>query len=88
MDEVFQPLHSVLRNLAAVDQGIYDPESGISTYISEITIETPIELDISWDESGNMQLGTIPPLYRIETTYQPSYHNIKFNVCQNSENGN
>jgi hypothetical protein len=37
-----------------------------------------VELDIVKDEYGKIKIGIVPPLYRVETTFEPSYHSIRF----------
>jgi hypothetical protein len=78
MDESFLPLHEIIEQLSSFKGEILDEDNGIHSYIYEFEIDTPVELDILTDEKGKVQIGMIPPLYRVNTTFRPSYHKIKF----------
>jgi len=80
MDEAFIPFSAMLQKIAAFEGEIYDEEKGIHSYINRFEIDTPIELNIEKDESGNIRLGVVPPLYRVDTTFEPSYHTIRFSA--------
>ena len=80
MDETFLPFHEIIEKLSSFKGEINDEENGIRSYIYEFEIDTPVELDILTDENGRVQIGVIPPLYRINTTFRPSYHRIKFHA--------
>jgi hypothetical protein len=47
-------------------------------YINRVEIESPVELDLSRDEHGELQLGSTPPLYYADTSLRPSYHRLRF----------
>ncbi len=84
MDELFFPLSQIVKDLSATDNNSFtDENAGVHTYISEIQIETPVELDLIIDESGKIKIGSVPPLYYVDTTFKPSYHKIKFTVTEN-----
>lgn len=76
MDESFLPFNQIIGKLLDIDGDIHDEENGIHSYIYSLDIGTPVELDVFRDENGNLQLGLVPPLYRVNTSYRPSYHNI------------
>ena len=80
MDEAFLPFSAMITKIAAFEGSILDEEKGIQSYIQRFEIETPVELDVVKDEQGNLMIGIVPPLYRVETTYEPSYHNIRINA--------
>ncbi|MHB8689637.1 MAG: hypothetical protein ACYDHH_00185 [Solirubrobacteraceae bacterium] len=77
MDEAFVPLHEMIVGMAATGD-IRSERAGIHMYIHRFSVESPIELDLSRDASGSLRLGTVPPLYRVTTSYRPSYHQIRF----------
>lgn len=80
MDEAFIPFHQLVENMTSIEGEMYDEKMGVRSYIFEFEIDTPVELDILTDEDGIVQIGTVPPLYRVETSFRPSYHRIKFNA--------
>lgn len=77
MDEAFIPLHEMIVGMAATGD-IRSEQAGIHMYIHRLSVESPIELDMSRDADGRLRLGTVPPMYRVSTSYRPSYHHIRF----------
>lgn len=80
MDEAFLSLPQMLEELAAMPGELNDPDAGVSSHIHAFHIESPIELDIYRDEDGNLRIGSVPPLYRVSTSFRPSYHQIRFSA--------
>ena len=80
MDEAFIPFSAMLAKIAAFEGEIYDEERGIHFYIDRYEIDTPVEMTIDRDEDGKLRLGVVPPLYRVDTTFEPSYHAIRFSA--------
>ncbi len=78
MDEAFIPFSAMLAKIAGFEGEIYDEENGIHSYINRFEIDTPVEMNIESDENGKIRLGMVPPLYRVDTTFEPSYHTIRF----------
>jgi hypothetical protein len=77
MDEAYAPLHSMIQAMAAAGD-IRSDEHGIHMYIERFAIETPVELDIHVGDDGDLQIGSAPPLYRVDTSLRPSFHQIRF----------
>jgi hypothetical protein len=78
MDAAFLPFNEMLDKILDIDGELYTPDNGIHSYVYELDLTTPIELDILVDENGKVSLGIIPPLYRVETSFRPSYHSLTF----------
>lgn len=78
IDESFLAFEEIINKMIKFNGEFYDEENGIHSYIYEIEIETPVELDISKSEDGKLMIGTVPPLYDIDTTIMPSLHKLKF----------
>jgi hypothetical protein len=77
MDEAFLPLQQMLEELASFTGAIEDPEAGVRSYIHAFEIESPIELDVFRDAGGALRIGSVPPLYRVDTSFRPSYHRLR-----------
>ncbi len=77
IDEAFYSLEKMIINATNIQGELYDDEEGVHSYIYEMEIATPVELDIVVDKNGKVMIGTIPPMYRVETTFKPSYHSLK-----------
>ncbi|HVI43986.1 MAG TPA: hypothetical protein VM802_03935 [Chitinophaga sp.] len=77
IDESFLSFRNILDKLLDIPgNSIRDENSGMHFYIDEIEIATPVELDISVDDNGKVTIGSVPPLYRVNTSFRPSYHSI------------
>ncbi|SFD84131.1 hypothetical protein SAMN05518672_103461 [Chitinophaga sp. CF118] len=77
IDEAFLPFRDLVDKILDIPgANIVDEESGIHSFIYEIEIGTPIELDISVDDEGKVKIGSVPPLYRVNSSFRPSYHSI------------
>ena len=48
------------------------------SYITRVEIEAPVELDVTRDDHGTLQIGSTPPLYYVDTSLRPSYHRLRF----------
>ena len=78
IDEAFMPFQQVLEEMLAFDGEFIDDEAGVRSYISRYEIESPVELDVVRDENGGLRIGSIPPLYRVDTSFRPSFHKLRF----------
>jgi hypothetical protein len=77
MDPAFLAFTDALAQMLDIRGEIVDDEVGVRSHIMQLSIELPIELDVSRDESGALVLGSAPPIYYVDTTYRPSYHRIR-----------
>lgn len=77
MDEAFIPFHRMVVGLAA-HADIRSEEHGIHMYVHRFSVETPIELDIVAGDDGSVAIGSVPPLYRVDTSVRPSFHQVRY----------
>ena len=77
MDEAFVPFHGIVNGLRPTAE-IRDDDLGMHSYITRVEIEAPVELDVSRDDQGALQIGSTPPLYYVDTSLRPSYHRLRF----------
>jgi hypothetical protein len=84
IDESFYSLNEIIANATDINGELINTEDGVHSYIYEMEIETPVELDIIVDEHGKVVIGTIPPMYRVDTTFKPSYHSLRI-VAEKSD---
>jgi hypothetical protein len=80
MDEAFHPFSELLRRLTDFGGGFTDAEAGVHTYITGADVDTPVELSVSRDADGKLQIGSTPPIYALMTSVSPSYHRLSFRV--------
>ena len=78
MDEAFMPFAQIIRRMLAFGEELVDEEQGVHSYIYEYSIESPVELDVVKGDDGQLQIGSTPPLYYVDTSIRPSFHRLKF----------
>jgi hypothetical protein len=78
IDPAFRTFSEIVERMLAFNGMLVDEAEGVRSHIYEVGIETPVELDIVRDEHGVLRIGSTPPLYRVDTSIQPSFHRITF----------
>jgi hypothetical protein len=78
IDEAMISFEEMVNELTEPVGEIIDEENGVLMGISKISIDMPIQLDVVVDENGKVHLGTTPPLYHVETSFMPIFHQLRF----------
>jgi hypothetical protein len=76
LDPAFLPLAEFVEESASIEGQVIDQTMGTSMTIDTVEMSMPVELDLIVDDAGRVLLGTIPPLYYVDTTVVPVYHQI------------
>lgn len=82
IDESFLPLAELLAALLPDLPDLVDEEAGVRSSVTGLELETPVELDISVDEGGEVTLGGVPPLYHLETSWLPVFHQVRLTAVR------
>jgi hypothetical protein len=77
MDEAFLPFAEIVRRTIAIHGEFVDEAAGVRSYIVGCDVEMPVELDVSRDQTGQLRIGSTPPLYYVDTSLRPSYHRLR-----------
>jgi hypothetical protein len=80
IDEAFLPFRGLIEQMLSFGGEFVDEAEGVRSYIYECEIDSPVELDVVQTAGGGLQIGTVPPLYYVDTTFRPSYHKLRFTV--------
>jgi hypothetical protein len=83
IDDAFLPFREIVSRMLAFDGVIADDEAGVRSEIVSCAIDSPVELDLSRDGAGNLQIGTTPPLYYVDTSIRPVFHRMRFTAVRN-----
>jgi len=75
MDEAYLPFSGIIARTLAFRGEIN--QSGVRSRIVECEIEMPVELWVGRDDEGELTIGSTPPVYRLATTFLPSFHRVK-----------
>lgn len=79
MDEAFIPFSELIPQILPVTDPVEDLTLGVRTMVTACVVETPIELDIMWGTHG-LAVGSVPPLYHLETSDLPVFHRVRITV--------
>lgn len=72
------PFQEMINTLVEPVEDIMDEEIGVNMYVSSIALDMPVQLDVVVDENGQVTLGATPPLYKVETSFEPVFHQLRF----------
>jgi hypothetical protein len=78
IDEAFAWLGENVVAYTDIAGEIRDEAAGVRMRIEEMSVDTPVELDVRVDADGHVSLGCAPPLYPVETTFAPVLHRLRF----------
>lgn len=82
IDEAFVLFGEHLLGYTEIVDSLGGPQDGFRMSVEELTVETPVELDIQVDGQGRLELGCVPPLYHLTTSVEPVFHRLRFTVIQ------
>ena len=75
-DEAFLTFARFVEEATDLEGEMHHSEEGVAMQIESVEMSMPIELDITVDEDGKILFGAIPPLYYVETSVMPVYHQL------------
>jgi len=78
IDEAMMSFEEMVNELVEPVDEIVDEDNGVLMGISNISLDMPIQLDVVIDENGKVQLGATPPLYHLDTSFTPVFHQFRF----------
>ena len=76
LDEAFLPWADFIEASSDVEGAVADPGKGVAMTVERAEINMPVELDIVVDDDGRVEIGAIPPLYYVETSVMPVFHQV------------
>ncbi len=77
-DPAFAFLRENLLAYTDVIGRLSDEEAGVSMWVEELAVETPIELSVQVQADGSLALGVAPPIYAVDVTVEPVLHRLRF----------
>lgn len=79
-DGVFASFSDIIEQLADLTDPLEDPTSGQVFQIEQVTVNLPIEFNISVNEEGTATLRSTPPTQTTETTIVPVFHRLSLQI--------
>lgn len=76
IDEAALTLSEFIESLTNVNGEVRDAQAGFSMTAKVITMGMPVELDVAVTPSGAIALGATPPMYYLETSVMPVFHQL------------
>ncbi len=75
--EALPPFADVVTGIVALEP---DESSSGGLDIELLRVSLPVELEIRLDETGALQVGGAPPLFRTRTAFTPVYHQLTLRI--------
>jgi hypothetical protein len=79
-NNILAPLSETVEQLADLTDPLEDPVSGQTFQIEQVTVNLPIELNISVNDEGNVTLRSSAPTQTTETTIFPVFHRLNLQI--------
>jgi hypothetical protein len=80
IDEALSPFSGLLEQLSDLDGWLDDPQWGVQMQLENADLELPVQLQVGVGEQGRIVIGASPPLYFLETSIMPVFHQITVRV--------
>lgn len=80
VDEAMLQVNEFITEMTDLEAYMLSPDQDFAMKVKSIFIDMPLQLDLHVQEDGQVKLGSSPPLYYVETTVMPVFHQIKVNI--------
>lgn len=87
IDEAYLSFSEFVVAASEIDGAIADPGKGVAMEVEQATLGMPVEMDVVVDDDGSVAIGTIPPLYYLETSMMPVFHQVTLTLEELSTGG-
>ena len=84
IDESMMSLSEMVGDLVEPFEPEQDEQQTISMSLLSVHLDMPVQLQVAVSEEGKVILGITPPLYKIPTSFEPVFHQIRF-TCEIEE---
>lgn len=84
-DESFIPFSEVVEELGDIEGRLLESigMENVQMDIEKVNLGLPLQLEILVHDSGQINLGGVPPLHYVETSFTPIFHQIKLTLTVN-----
>lgn len=79
---LYRPIAQLVEELTSYEKQIVDPETGFAITLEQITVDMPIELKVTVNADGTVQLTGSPPTQLVSTTIMPVFHHMRLRVVR------
>jgi hypothetical protein len=81
IDEAMMGLSEMVADMITPFDTEKNMEEGLEVSLVGIHLDMPVQLQVAVGEDEKVSLGITPPLYKIETSFNPVFHQIRF-TCE------
>lgn len=80
IDEAMLEMSGFIDEMTDLDVYLVAEEEDFAMYAEKVTLDLPVQLDIGVLDDGQVVIGSSPPLYYVETTIMPVFHQLKVTI--------
>lgn len=80
VDEAMLEMGEFITQMIDMEGLIIDMEEKVYMQLENVSLEIPIQLEIQKMNESKVKIGGSPPLYYVETTFLPVFHQLKINI--------
>ncbi|MBL6445548.1 hypothetical protein JMN32_04465 [Fulvivirga sp. 29W222] len=80
VDEAMLEMSEFVYEMSDIDGYLTSEEAEFALKMEGAELDIPVQLDIRVAEDGTVKIGGSPPLYYVETTVMPVFHQMKIHI--------
>lgn len=80
VDEAMLEMGEFVYEMSDIDGYLTSEEAEFALKMEHVELDMPIQLDVKVAEDGTVKIGSSPPLYYVETTVMPVFHQMKIHI--------
>lgn len=80
IDEAMLEIGDFVSQMSDIDGYLTSEEAEFALEMEKVDLDMPLQLDIRVAEDGRVNIGSSPPLYYVETTIMPVFHQIQISI--------
>lgn len=79
---LLMPVAQLVEELTDYEKQIVDPQTGYAMTIEQLMVDMPIELKVTVNQDGSVNLKSSPPTQLVKTTIMPVFHQMRLRVVR------
>jgi hypothetical protein len=79
---LLMPFSQLVEELTNYEKQQVDPNTGFAMTIEQLTVDMPIELKVTVNNDGTVNLKGSPPTQLVKTTVMPVFHQMQIRIVR------
>ncbi|NJR31209.1 hypothetical protein HC762_00150 [bacterium] len=79
---LLMPFSQLVEELTNYQKQQLDPNTGLAVTIEQLTVDMPIELKVTANNDGTVNLKGSPPTQLVKTTVMPVFHQMQIRIVR------